>query len=101
MMGSRNKEEPQRSCIGCRKKRRKSDLIRLVRRDEEPLEWDFSRHGKAPGRGAYICPRLSCWKSALKRKAVGRSLRTGLSEADIDVLTSQLERSGVLEDEQN
>lgn len=31
--------------------------------------------GKAPGRGAYLCKRPECGETALKRRALERSLR--------------------------
>lgn len=95
MQRSKSKQ-PLRSCIGCRTVRQKKELIRLVRSFDGKAEWDFSRCGKMPGRGTYICANVRCWQEALKRKAVNRSLRIELSEEDKVKLTFQLERSGIV-----
>lgn len=34
--------------------------------------------GKASGRGAYLCPALSCWEKALSRGQLDRALRTNV-----------------------
>ena len=36
--------------------------------------------GKAPGRGAYICPNPDCLKKALRSKALDRSLEVTIPE---------------------
>ena len=62
---------PRRTCIGCRQVRDKGVLIRLVRGDDGEVKVDVN--GRAPGRGAYVCPNERCLGKAL---AAGRlSLR--------------------------
>ena len=59
---------PERQCIGCRERKSKFDLIRIVRLPEGAgIELD--RTGKKSGRGAYICPKKECLKLARKRLA--------------------------------
>ena len=48
------KKIPMRQCLGCREMKPKRELIRVVRSPEGEISLDFK--GKAPGRGAYICP---------------------------------------------
>ena len=52
------KKIPQRQCMGCRERKEKRELIRVVRSPEGAVSLDF--RGKAPGRGAYICPDMAC-----------------------------------------
>ena len=52
------KKIPQRQCMGCRERRDKRDLLRVVRGTDGTVSLDFS--GKLNGRGAYICP--SCFR---------------------------------------
>lgn len=60
------KTVPERQCVGCRTKRPKSELIRIVRTsDTASIELD--RTGKKSGRGAYICPCGECLKKAAKK----------------------------------
>ena len=48
------KKLPQRQCVGCRERKEKRELIRVVRSPEGGISLDFK--GKKPGRGAYLCP---------------------------------------------
>ena len=45
------KKLPQRQCVGCRERKEKRELIRVVRSPEGGISLDFK--GKKPGRGAY------------------------------------------------
>lgn len=63
-----------RTCIGCRAKGVKSELVRFVRGDDGALVWDAAQ--RLPGRGAYLHPLQKCWDAAHKRRAFGRALRS-------------------------
>ena len=52
------KVEPLRSCIGCNEKKSKKELLRIVREEGGTYSVDVS--GRKNGRGAYLCPMLSC-----------------------------------------
>jgi len=65
-------------CIGCREKKLKKELIRIVKAPDGSLMLD--EKGKASGRGAYICPCRSCMEKALKIKAIERNLEVIPSE---------------------
>jgi len=66
------KKIPQRQCMGCRERKNKSDMIRVVRKTDGTVSLDFS--GKLNGRGAYICPDAQCLKKAQKSRSLERSL---------------------------
>ena len=68
------KKLPQRQCVGCRERKEKRELIRVVRSPEGGISLDFK--GKKPGRGAYLCPDLECLKRARKSRALERALET-------------------------
>ena len=72
------KKIPQRQCMGCRERKAKREMIRVVRGTDGTVGLDFS--GKAPGRGAYICPDPECLKKAVRSKALERSLETEIPE---------------------
>ena len=72
------KKIPQRQCMGCRERRNKRDMIRVVRGTDSTVGLDFG--GKAPGRGAYICPDPECLKKAIRSKALDRSLEVTIPE---------------------
>ena len=70
--------QPVRTCIGCRRKAGKSELVRLVWQQVVVVD----RAQRAPGRGAYLHPGPDCVALALKRRALGRALRvTGVDAA--------------------
>ena len=65
------KKTPMRQCLGCREMKPKRELIRVVRSPEGEISLDF--RGKAPGRGAYLCPDPQCLKKAIKARALERA----------------------------
>ena len=83
------KKIPQRQCMGCRERKNKRDLIRVVRSPEGVVSLDFS--GKAPGRGAYLCPSPDCLKRAIRSKALDRSLETQIPEEVYARLEKEME----------
>ena len=75
------KKIPMRQCVGCREMKPKKELVRVVRAPDGTLSLDF--RGKAPGRGAYVCPDPECLK-ALERAfdcAVAPEIYDALLEA--------------------
>ena len=78
MMRAKSKSLPQRTCIACRQVKEKKDLIRLV--SVENGIADIDAFGKKPGRGAYLCPRRTCWELALRKSRLDHALRTRLHD---------------------
>ena len=83
------KKIPMRQCLGCREMKPKRELIRVVRSPEGEISLDFK--GKAPGRGAYICPAPACLKQAIKAKALERAFSTQIPEAVYEKLYEEME----------
>ena len=83
------KKIPQRQCMGCRERKDKRDLIRVVRRTDGTVSLDFS--GKMAGRGAYLCPKAECLKKAQKSKALDRSLEVTIPQEVYDRLEKEIE----------
>jgi len=73
---------PVRMCIGCRRKQRATELLRVVAVDGVVIP--DPRH-RLPGRGAWLHPDPGCLDMAERRRAFGRALR----------LTEQLDTSKV------
>ena len=68
--------EPVRTCIGCRKRAIKRELVRVTARShggQTVIEPD--PEGTAPGRGAHLHPTIECYDLAVRRKAFARALR--------------------------
>ena len=83
------KKIPQRQCMGCRERREKRQMIRVVRTPEGSVTLDFG--GKMNGRGAYICPNPECLKKVQKSKALERSLEVPIPEEVYDRLAKEME----------
>jgi len=82
------KKIPQRQCMGCRERKAKKELIRVVRGTDGVVSLDFS--GKLNGRGAYLCPDPACLKKAEKSKALERSLETEIPQEVYDRLAREM-----------
>ena len=85
------KKIPMRQCIGCREMKPKKELIRVVRSPEGTISLDF--RGKAPGRGAYLCPDAACLKRAIKAKALNRAFETEIPQEIYDDLLAKMEEA--------
>ena len=72
-----------RQCVVCRTRRPQGELIRIVRTPAGALAIDRGQH-RAPGRGAYLCPREECLRRA--RQALRRALGAEMPEEMADDL---------------
>lgn len=84
----KRKSQPMRMCVGCEELKGKKELIRIVLSPEGEISVD--RTGKAPGRGAYICPKESCFSDAYKAKRLERSLKHAVSAEVYEALRAEL-----------
>jgi uncharacterized protein len=64
---------PYRTCLGCRQRRLKRGLVRLVRAASGAVSVDAT--GTAPGRGAYVCAGAACVTGALKDGRLSHAFR--------------------------
>ena len=80
---------PMRQCMGCRERRAKRELLRVVRMTDGNVSLDFS--GKLNGRGAYICPDPECLKKAQKAKSLERSLEVPIPQEVYDRMIREME----------
>ena len=64
--------EPVRTCVGCRARAAKSDLLRVVAVGGALIP---DPRGRLPGRGAHLHPDRDCLALAERRRAFGRALR--------------------------
>ena len=83
------KKIPQRQCMGCRERKAKREMIRVVRGTDGNVSLDFG--GKMNGRGAYICPNAECLKKAQRSKALERSLEVEIPAEVYERLTKEIE----------
>ena len=75
---------PVRTCIGCRQRAAKSELLRVVAgsdaKGQPALRPDPD--GRAPGRGAHLHPTTECLDQAVRRRAFTRALRVKVMLSD-------------------
>ncbi len=59
---------PMRMCVGCRRRRRKEEMIRFI----ETPDRVFVPNGRKDqgGRGLYLCPNPDCLREAERKKRV-------------------------------
>lgn len=79
---------PVRTCVGCRERAAKSELLRVVAGTDSrgrPAAVP-DPEGTAAGRGAHLHPTTACYDSAVRRRAFPRALRsgTGLGTAPLE-----------------
>ena len=83
------KKIPQRQCMGCRERKAKKEMIRVVRGTDGAVTLDFG--GKLNGRGAYICPDPACLKKAQKARSLERSLEVPIPDEVYARLEKEME----------
>jgi predicted RNA-binding protein YlxR (DUF448 family) len=73
---------PERTCIGCRARGSRSELLRIVARPPFAIA---DPAAVLPGRGAWIHRSQQCVDQAVRRRAFGRALRvqTALDPAPV------------------
>ena len=64
--------DPVRTCIGCRERAAKSELLRVVAGDGAVIP---DPDGSALGRGAHLHPTIACFELAQRKRAFARALR--------------------------
>jgi len=63
--------EPIRTCLGCRRRRPKKEMLRLVRGVDGRVSVDDA----GAGRGAYVCRDPECQERALKPGRLAHAFR--------------------------
>ena len=64
--------DPVRTCVGCRTRASRTDLLRVV---AESSSLVLDERKSMPGRGAWVHPTQECVDAAIKRRAFVRALR--------------------------
>lgn len=79
------KQIPERTCMGCNAKKKKENLIRIVRNSENN-DIQIDKTGKVQGRGAYICDSIDCLEKAIKNKRLEKALNQNIEKEIYDKL---------------
>ncbi|MCT9145554.1 YlxR family protein [Streptomyces violaceus] len=84
---------PERTCVGCRERAAKADLLRIVLIEDACAP---DPRGTLPGRGAYVHPAQICLDQAVRRRAFTRALRAP-GPLDTKALRRYVEQTTVAE----
>ena len=76
------KKIPIRTCIMCRTKMDKRELLRIVRVSDNGVEFDPT--GKKNGRGAYICTKSECIENIRNSKKIAHALQVNADVKELD-----------------
>lgn len=95
----KQKKVPLRKCIGCGEMKSKKELVRVVKapdvKDEDGTvtakgEISLDKLGKKPGRGAYVCPNISCLQKARKAGRLEKAFSCRIPSQIYDSLEEEL-----------
>ena len=78
--------KPLRSCILCRGKFEKSELLRIVKCGES---FSIDETHKKEGRGAYICNKCKALDDLLKKRVLDRAFRMRVPDEIYDLLKGE------------
>jgi len=73
-----------RMCASCRERYDKSQLICIIKTKDGILVKDAKSH--AEGRSVYLCASQKCIDTAIKRKALSRSLKCEIEPEIFEIL---------------
>jgi predicted RNA-binding protein YlxR (DUF448 family) len=76
--------------VACRTRRTKGELLRVVRVPSGEVRVDPG--GRAAGRGAYVCRRAACARTATRKGLLGRAVRARLGPEDLATLRREMEK---------
>lgn len=83
-----------RQCLGCNEHKPKAELIRVLRTPEGEIVLDLK--GKQSGRGAYVCPKRSCFAKARKTKRIENILECKIPEEIYDEMEVRISEAEAL-----
>ena len=78
--------DPIRTCVACRMRATRAELLRVVVRDDRLLVDD---RGVLPGRGAWVHETVKCMNLAVQRGTFARALRAS-RQLDVHPLENRL-----------
>lgn len=73
-----------RTCIGCRAKKDKQELLRIAKNKQDEILVDCKQN--IQGRGAYICKNIACFEKVVKGNKLKVSLKTNIDNKKYEEL---------------
>ncbi|NBR64935.1 MAG: YlxR family protein [Micrococcales bacterium] len=81
---------PVRTCVGCRQRGDRADLIRIIN-SQGFLKIDTQK--SHPGRGSWLHSSSKCLGIAVERSAFGRALKAKMDHEQIEELANFIEQA--------
>ena len=81
---------PVRTCVGCRQRGNRADLIRIVN-NQGFLRVDTQK--SLSGRGSWLHPSSKCLETAVERSAFARALKAKMDHEKIEELANFIEQA--------
>lgn len=78
MAGLGGRMNPVRTCVGCRQRSNRSEMLRVVLHEQVLVP---DPRGALTGRGAWLHPNQNCLDSAVTRGAFARAFRSKIHSA--------------------
>ena len=78
-----------RTCVVCRERRQRAELLRVVRTPEGQVVFD--RTGRMNGRGAYVCADADHWGEGIDRGRLKNALKATIEDSTLRSLTEAME----------
>jgi len=79
----------ERTCVSCRKKGIKGELIKLTN-SPQGIIIDYSE--RLPGRGAYVCPEMPCIGKVLKDGVLSKVFKESIKPPKLEDFVAELEQ---------
>ncbi len=82
------KKIPMRTCVMCKNKTDKRQLLRIVRTPEGTVEFDPT--GKKNGRGAYLCTQEACINNIRNVKKIAATLEISPNPEQLEQVVTEI-----------
>lgn len=82
--------KPLRTCIACRQKQEKENLLRIVSNKSNLVLIDKEQN--ADGRGCYICKNKDCLMKAVQKRLLSKSYKKNIDNKIYEELQFEIDR---------
>lgn len=82
------KKIPMRTCVMCKTKMDKRELLRIVRIADNGIEFDPT--GKKNGRGAYLCTKPECIENIRNSKKIAQALQIDADAKELENVITEI-----------
>jgi len=88
-MSQQKRHIAPRTCVVCRTKRQRDELLRLVKTPDGQILFDST--GRMDGRGAYVCADADHWDEGIDRGRLRNSLKAAIDDSTLRSLNGAME----------